>query len=75
MTDDEITKHLGYLGPKERQVCRLLMQGYTNSDIAKEMSISVKTVKSHLNRLFLRFKVDSGIKRVKLATMLSRCMK
>jgi hypothetical protein len=60
------------LGPREQQIVDLLLKGYENEDIAKELNIAIRTVKAHFNRLFVRFGIRSGIKRVKLATFLYR---
>src|SRR5271156_4070016 len=60
------------VGPRERQIINLLLQGCDNSEIAQDLNIAERTVKAHFNRLFLRFGIKGGIKRVKLATMLYR---
>jgi hypothetical protein len=60
------------LGPRERQIAELLLQGCDNTEIAAQLKMARRTVKAHFNRLFLRFGIDSGIKRVKLATTLYR---
>ena len=60
------------LSPIERKVINLLLEGMSNKDIAMRLRISTRTVKAHFNRLFLRYGVEGGIKRVKLATMLYR---
>jgi DNA-binding NarL/FixJ family response regulator len=60
------------LGPRERQIVELLLQGCDNAEIAKQLNMARRTVKAHFNRLFLRFGITGGIKRVKLATMLYR---
>src|SRR6266852_2990104 len=60
------------VGPRERQIINLLLQGCDNSEIAKDLNIAERTVKAHFNRLFLRFGIKGGIKRVKLATLLHR---
>src|ERR1039457_2125154 len=60
------------IGPRERQMIELLLQGCGNSEIARDLHIAERTVKAHFNRLFLRFGIKSGIKRVKLATLLYR---
>jgi DNA-binding NarL/FixJ family response regulator len=60
------------VGQRERQVIDLLLQGCDNSEIARDLHIAERTVKAHFNRLFLRFGIKDGIKRVKLATMLYR---
>jgi DNA-binding NarL/FixJ family response regulator len=60
------------LTPRERQVIELLLLGCDNAEIARELKIARRTVKAHFNRLFLRFGLNHGIKRVKLATMMYR---
>lgn len=58
--------------PREQQVTDLLLQGCDNAEIASELKMAKRTVKAHFNRLFLRFGITNGIKRVKLATLLCR---
>jgi DNA-binding NarL/FixJ family response regulator len=60
------------MGPRERQIVELLLQGCDNSEIARDLNIAERTVKAHFNRLFLRFGIKGGIKRVKLATLFYR---
>jgi len=63
--------HMG-LSPRERQIAELLLQGCDNGEIAQLLKMKRRTVKAHLNRLFHRFEIKDGIKRVKLATLLYR---
>jgi DNA-binding NarL/FixJ family response regulator len=60
------------LNVRERQIVELLLQGCGNQEIAKELNIPRRTIKAHFNRLFVRFGIRNGIKRVKLATFLYR---
>jgi DNA-binding CsgD family transcriptional regulator len=60
------------LAPREQQIAALLLQGCDNAEIAQELNIARRTVKAHFNRMFQRFGIRSGIKRVKLATLLYR---
>jgi DNA-binding NarL/FixJ family response regulator len=60
------------LGPREQQIVELLLQGCDNAEIASQLKMARRTVKAHFNRLFLRFGIAGGIKRVKLATLLYR---
>ncbi len=60
------------LSPQEKRVTDLLLQGCSNPEIAKELHMALSTVKSHFNRLFMKCRIDGGIKRVKLAMMLYR---
>ena len=61
-----------HLGPRERQIAELLLQGCDNEEIARQLNMARRTVKAHFNRLFLRFGITQGIKRVQLATLLYR---
>src|ERR1700733_752674 len=63
---------LDKVAPRERQIIELLLQGCDNSEIARDLNIAERTVKAHFNRLFMRFDIKGGIKRVKLATLLYR---
>lgn len=67
MKDQHVT-----LGPREQQVLELLLQGCENAEIASQLKMALRTVKAHMNRLFLRFGIRGGIKRVKLATLVYR---
>jgi DNA-binding CsgD family transcriptional regulator len=60
------------LAPREEQIAELLLQGCDNEEIGKQLNIARRTVKAHFNRLFLRFGIQNGVKRVKLATLLYR---
>jgi DNA-binding NarL/FixJ family response regulator len=60
------------LTPRERDVVELLLMGCDNTEISKNLNIAPRTVKAHFSRLYLRFRIVGGIKRVKLATFLYR---
>lgn len=60
------------LGPREEQVVDLLLEGCENAEIAARLNMAPRTVKVHLNRLFRKFGIDSGVKRVRLATIMYR---
>jgi DNA-binding NarL/FixJ family response regulator len=60
------------LSPRQQQIVDLLLQGCGNAEISEVLKIKRRTVKAHFNRLFLRFGISDGIKRVKLATLLYR---
>ena len=60
------------VGPREQRVVDLLLEGCDNAEIAQQLGMKPRTVKAHFNRLFMRFGIEGGIKRVKLATLLYR---
>ena len=47
------------LSPREREVARLASQGYSNSQIADELFISVETVKRHMSTIFEKLRISS----------------
>jgi DNA-binding NarL/FixJ family response regulator len=58
------------LTSREQQVVDLLLCGCENQEIGKALGIAERTVKMHLHRLFIRFGIHDGIKRVKLAVLM-----
>ena len=60
------------LGPRERDLLRLLLTGCSNAEMAGKLGIKTRTVKAHFNRLFIKFRIEGGIKRVKLAVIAYR---
>jgi len=46
------------LSPREREVCHLVVKGFTNQAIAAELGISVKTVEKHRSNLMLKLHVQ-----------------
>lgn len=45
---------------RELEVLSLLARGYTNSAIAEELFIDIKTVRHHVNNIYNKLKVDAG---------------
>jgi DNA-binding NarL/FixJ family response regulator len=60
-------EHFVQPGVRDRQIVELLLQGRDNVEIAEHLHISARSVRAELNRLFVRFGIRNGIKRVKLA--------
>ena len=67
-----MVKRFNEVGLREQKIINLLLQGYENPEIARELDIAERTVKAHFNCMFRRFGIRGGIKRVKLATLLYR---
>jgi LuxR family maltose regulon positive regulatory protein len=58
------------LTPRERQVLNLLAQGRANKDLARELGISLATVKHHVQRLFRKLDVQSRTQAIAQASAL-----
>jgi DNA-binding NarL/FixJ family response regulator len=61
LTDDSarITASDGQLTPRETEIIDDVGRGFRNRDIARRLNISEKTVKSHLNNIFRKLRVDN----------------
>lgn len=60
------------LTAQQRKVAQHLVNGWENEAIARDLNVKVRTVKAIMHRMFRKYKVTSGIKRVKLAVLLYR---
>jgi DNA-binding NarL/FixJ family response regulator len=47
--------------PQESEIAGLILKGYCNKEIARELKITEATVKSHCNRLFKKFNVSGRL--------------
>lgn len=52
------------LTTREQEVLNVLSKGYSNREIASELYISEKTVKSHLNRIFKKLGVECRLEAI-----------
>jgi DNA-binding NarL/FixJ family response regulator len=50
---------LDQLSAREREVLRLIARGYTYKELARELSISVKTVESHVSAVLRKLQLSS----------------
>ncbi len=50
---------LDQLTPREREVLRLIARGYTYKELARELSISVKTVESHVSAVLRKLQLST----------------
>ena len=62
-------EELDQLTPRERQVLRLIARGYSYRDIGTELSISTKTVESHVSSVLRKLQLSN---RHQLSTWASR---
>jgi DNA-binding NarL/FixJ family response regulator len=58
------------LTPREQDIIQFLLLGCDITEISKNLNIAPRTVKAHLTRIYLRFGIIGGVKRVKLANLL-----
>ena len=59
------------LTPRERDVCALLLEGWSNAEIGEQLELTERTVKAYVTRLCRRSGIKGGIHRIRLAVMLS----
>jgi two-component system response regulator NreC len=55
------------LSPREIEVLRLIVQGYTNHQVARELNISVRTVESHRANLMGKLNIRTRVELVRYA--------
>jgi two-component system NarL family response regulator len=59
-TQDQLQKGFVTLTPRERSVVRLAMDGLSNKEIGSQLTMSPKTVESHLTEIFERHGITGG---------------
>ena len=52
------------ISPREQEVLSLISSGYTNREIARELSISESTVKTHVGNIYCKLNVNSRIQAI-----------
>ncbi len=55
------TAQLNHLTRRELEVLRSIAEGYTNVSIARQLSISERTVESHVNNIFAKLNLTSDV--------------
>ena len=56
------------LTDRQREIVRLLLQGYDNQSLARETGLSVKTIENHLTRIYRQLNVQSRLEAVHYLT-------
>ncbi|MGH9075540.1 MAG: response regulator [Acidimicrobiales bacterium] len=59
---------LDQLSPRERQVLRLIARGYTYKEVARDLTISTKTVESHVSSVLRKLQLSTRHELTKWAT-------
>ncbi len=55
----DVDPELDQLTPRERQVLRLIARGYSYRDIGTELTISTKTVESHVSSVLRKLQLSN----------------
>jgi DNA-binding CsgD family transcriptional regulator len=50
-----------YLSSREREIAKALFEGLSQKDIAKDMKLSINTVKTHIKNIYLKYGVKSRV--------------
>jgi ATP/maltotriose-dependent transcriptional regulator MalT len=58
------------ISPREQEVLRLISAGYSNREMANELSISESTVKTHVANIYYKLNVNSRIHAITCAKKL-----
>ena len=59
--------HLPKLSPRQLDILRLLMKGLDNRAIATQLGLSIKTIETHLTRLYRQLHVTSRVEAINYA--------
>lgn len=59
---------LDQLSPREREVLRLIARGYTYKEVARDLSISAKTVESHVSSVLRKLQLSTRHELTRWAT-------
>jgi DNA-binding NarL/FixJ family response regulator len=54
-------RYFSELTPRERQVAELIARGYTNPQIASELTITRETTKTHVSNILSKLGVSSRV--------------
>jgi DNA-binding NarL/FixJ family response regulator len=58
-TDPVIDPELDQISPREREVLRLIARGYTYKEVARDLTISTKTVESHVSSVLRKLQLST----------------
>jgi DNA-binding NarL/FixJ family response regulator len=65
---EETGSPLTALSPRQREIARLVSAGHSNKEIAAQLNVTVKTIKSHLGFIYRKLRVSD---RLRLALLVS----
>jgi DNA-binding CsgD family transcriptional regulator len=64
---DQASSKIGLLTDKEKEILRYIVNGYSNNDIAGEISISIRTVETHRANIMRKLEINKLVDLVKFA--------
>jgi two-component system response regulator NreC len=64
---DQASTKIEVLTDKEKEILRYIVNGYSNNDIAEEISISVRTVETHRANIMRKLEINKLVDLVKFA--------
>jgi DNA-binding NarL/FixJ family response regulator len=64
----DVDPELDQLSPREREVLRLIARGYTYKEVARDLSISARTVESHVSSVLRKLQLSTRHELTKWAT-------
>ena len=59
---------LDQISPREREVLRLIARGYTYKEVARDLTISAKTVESHVSSVLRKLQLSTRHELTRWAT-------
>jgi len=65
---DTVDPELDQISPREREVLRLIARGYTYKEVARDLTISAKTVESHVSSVLRKLQLSTRHELTRWAT-------
>ena len=65
--EEHARRRLGQLTPRERELLQALADGLSDREIAERLSLSVRTIHTHMTHLLAKLEVDSRLQALLLA--------
>lgn len=63
--EDEMSQNIKLLTPREKQIFKLISEGYSNKEIAERLSKSVRTIETHRFNLMKKMQVKNVVELLK----------
>jgi DNA-binding NarL/FixJ family response regulator len=55
------------LTPREKEILKLYVEGYSNQEVADKLNISIRTVETHKNNIMQKYEFKSTVEMIKFA--------